>query len=170
MTPTQLTAIREEMGLTQAQFAERVGKTRNTVVNWENGRSRIPGDLLAKLAAPVADSALDAAKAAEPLCYDTAPECYFVERVGKHRINHRNLNHPRWWQSTDSPWMAKHGYPEFEPVTLGELATFVPPTPEQAKAMLTANGVSEQAADRFLAKRGGRSVPSLLDSHPEWKA
>jgi hypothetical protein len=66
--------------------------------------------------------------------------------------------------------MAKHGYPEFEPVTLGELATFVPPTPEQAKAMLTANGVSEQAADRFLAKRGGRSVPSLLDSHPEWKA
>jgi transcriptional regulator with XRE-family HTH domain len=170
LTPAQLIAIREDMGLTQAELAERLGKSRNTVINWETGRTRIPADLLAKLTAPAPAEPLDAAKASERLGAANAPQCYFHERIGRYQCYFRNLKHPHWFHGTDSPWRGRN----FEAVcTLGDLERHVPPTPEQAKAMLMANGVSERDADRFLSRgdRGGHSIAKLSDSFPpEWKA
>jgi DNA-binding transcriptional regulator YiaG len=37
MTGDEVRAARQRLGLTQAQFAERLGVARMTVVRWENG-------------------------------------------------------------------------------------------------------------------------------------
>jgi DNA-binding transcriptional regulator YiaG len=37
MTPTRLRQVRRRLRLTQAQFADRVGVTANTVARWERG-------------------------------------------------------------------------------------------------------------------------------------
>lgn len=42
MTPEQLKSIRERLGLTQAQLAQRMGVERNTINRWEMGLNRIP--------------------------------------------------------------------------------------------------------------------------------
>ena len=39
MTPAELLAARHTMGLTQIEFAERMGVTATTVSRWENGKS-----------------------------------------------------------------------------------------------------------------------------------
>ena len=43
MTPQDLRAIRDELGITQYALGERVGVRSQTVWRWEHGRSRIPG-------------------------------------------------------------------------------------------------------------------------------
>lgn len=42
MTPAQLKAIREKLGLSQAALADTLGVQRNTVVRWEMGMHPIP--------------------------------------------------------------------------------------------------------------------------------
>ena len=43
MTPADLKAIRQQLGLTQAEFCALVGvKNRNTVRRWESGEIAIP--------------------------------------------------------------------------------------------------------------------------------
>ena len=42
----QLSGFRHRLGLTQAEFATLMGVHRNSVINWESGRSGIPGPVL----------------------------------------------------------------------------------------------------------------------------
>jgi transcriptional regulator with XRE-family HTH domain len=53
MLPKQLKAWRENNGLSQQQVADRVGKSRRTVINWELGRFAIPADIETLLKEPV---------------------------------------------------------------------------------------------------------------------
>lgn len=43
MTPAELRAAREALGLTQPELGERLGVHWTTVSRWENGRSAISG-------------------------------------------------------------------------------------------------------------------------------
>ena len=40
--------IRQKLSLSQAKLASALGVTRSVVADWENNRSRIPGDMLLK--------------------------------------------------------------------------------------------------------------------------
>jgi transcriptional regulator with XRE-family HTH domain len=64
MSPADLVAARERMGLTQARLAELLGVQRLAVVRWENGQRAIPPYLhlaLKALNSPVS-AAVSAAK------------------------------------------------------------------------------------------------------------
>ncbi len=45
MTPLELRARREALGLSQGLLASLLGNAQNTVSQWENGRRAIPGDV-----------------------------------------------------------------------------------------------------------------------------
>jgi DNA-binding transcriptional regulator YiaG len=45
MTPSELRTWRERFGLTQSELAKRLSVTRNTIQNWENGTTALPGML-----------------------------------------------------------------------------------------------------------------------------
>jgi Helix-turn-helix len=45
MTPNELRTWRESFGLTQSELAKRLSVTRNTIQNWENGTTALPGML-----------------------------------------------------------------------------------------------------------------------------
>jgi len=54
MTPEQFRAARQSLGLSQHALAEALGMGRwawQTISKWENGRSPVPADMPAKLAA-----------------------------------------------------------------------------------------------------------------------
>lgn len=42
MTPQELKAMRRQLRLTQADLAKLFGKSRNAIILWERGKSRIP--------------------------------------------------------------------------------------------------------------------------------
>lgn len=46
MTPTELKAIRKQLGLTQKQLAEKVGVTVHAVRKWEQGQRAVKGPAL----------------------------------------------------------------------------------------------------------------------------
>ena len=46
----QIRALRQERGLTQAQFASRIGAQQNTVSQWESGKRNPPSSILPQLA------------------------------------------------------------------------------------------------------------------------
>ena len=46
ITPHQLRAARERLGLTQVELAEKLGVAGNTVARWERGEIPMPGELL----------------------------------------------------------------------------------------------------------------------------
>jgi DNA-binding XRE family transcriptional regulator len=48
MTPSEIRAVRERMGVTQVEFAQLLNVSRNTVVNWEAGKAQ-PSELKADL-------------------------------------------------------------------------------------------------------------------------
>jgi DNA-binding transcriptional regulator YiaG len=56
MTPAEVKTCRNELGLTQAQLADRLGITRNTVARWEMGMHPVsaPIELLLKTLAAAA--------------------------------------------------------------------------------------------------------------------
>jgi DNA-binding transcriptional regulator YiaG len=43
MTPKQIVKLREALGLTQRQFADRIGAQQPTVARWESGRNEPRG-------------------------------------------------------------------------------------------------------------------------------
>lgn len=42
LTPARLIAARQERQMTQKEFATFFGVTRQTIINWEGGKNRIP--------------------------------------------------------------------------------------------------------------------------------
>lgn len=46
----QIRALRQERGLTQAQFASQIGAQQNTVSQWESGKRNPPSSILPLLA------------------------------------------------------------------------------------------------------------------------
>lgn len=46
----QLRVLRQERGLTQAQFASKIGTHQNTVSQWESGKRNPPSSILPRLA------------------------------------------------------------------------------------------------------------------------
>jgi len=42
VTPNEIRKLRDEVGLTQRQFARLLGVTHQTVINWEKGRTEPP--------------------------------------------------------------------------------------------------------------------------------
>ena len=65
MTPDELKAIRKAADLSQAEFGDKVGVSRLSVANWENGKYRMPNDLLDKLATAGLTSTATAAREAD---------------------------------------------------------------------------------------------------------
>ena len=56
LTPARIREIREQLGLTQAQAAERIGVARRTWMYWESpGRHQAPSPAAAKLIQMLAD-------------------------------------------------------------------------------------------------------------------
>lgn len=53
MTPTQIKKLREKLGETQEQFAERIGVRQATVADWETGR-RKPSPMAVKFLGMIA--------------------------------------------------------------------------------------------------------------------
>lgn len=49
-TPARLRAARDAKKMTQQEFAKFLGVTRQTILNWENGKSRIPATVQMVLA------------------------------------------------------------------------------------------------------------------------
>ena len=49
MTPKQIVALREALGLTQEQLAEKIGARRPTVSRWESGANKPTGANLKNL-------------------------------------------------------------------------------------------------------------------------
>ncbi|MCB7130470.1 MAG: helix-turn-helix transcriptional regulator [Candidatus Brocadiales bacterium] len=47
---SRIRRARQNLGLTQATLAARLGKARVSVANYELGRVQVPGDVLAKIA------------------------------------------------------------------------------------------------------------------------
>lgn len=50
MTPTEFITLRKAKRMTQAEIAALLGKSRKTVVNWENGVFALPIDIVEQLA------------------------------------------------------------------------------------------------------------------------
>ncbi len=51
MTGDELKAFRKSKGMNQAELAEKLDKSRKTVVNWETGVFAVPSDIMEQLAA-----------------------------------------------------------------------------------------------------------------------
>lgn len=100
MTPDEFRKMRKAARMTQAQMAERLGKSRKTIVNWETGVFAIPADAI--------DPLVEVGVAASPeLAKNKLDDAYFEIYVHCRRTN--GWTHAQtlevWRNGPFSPWL-----------------------------------------------------------------
>lgn len=165
MTPAEFKVIRKNYKLTQGEMAEQLGVSRLTVFNWEKGKFALPADIVERLAKANLAAPAQQAEASKVVCIATHPQCFHVQS-GKHALSWRNLNHPRWWAGVSSPFERFVDAPTWQKewermATVAEYKAYVPPTPEQALAIMVARGIPDADARQYLTTMGypGYSAP-----------
>lgn len=157
MTPAELHIIRKNYGLTQEEFGKLLSPpvSRLTVYNWEKGKFAIPHDLEqrmvdANLAAPITQKS-----AGKVINSNSHPACY--HQVDKNNYA-RTLLHPKWWAGVGSPFERLCSEEQWKQVEqrsfVSELATYIPPTIEQAHELMVSRGISFEVASRYLIWMG----------------
>jgi transcriptional regulator with XRE-family HTH domain len=96
MTGEEFRKIRKAARMTQAQMAERLGKTRKTIVNWETGVFSIPEGALDTL---TETGIAPEPAASAPVTFVTHPELFTAGNGAARKYIRRNHKHPHWWTS-----------------------------------------------------------------------
>lgn len=162
MTPEEFRRVRKATRMTQAQMADRLGKSRKTIVNWETGVHDIPNDALDTLTergiAPVPESVKPITPASHPHLY----------RPGVLRNTFlRNHKHPHWFatftrllhhltKAQEDAFDALIAYPD----DIEKMQW----TPERAVAFIESLGIAHQTA-KELAHEAGFAVKIERDPY-----
>lgn len=163
MTPDDFRKIRKAAGLTQAEMAAKIGKSRQTVINWEAKVYALPDDILDQLAKVGFAKENTTSK---PL----AGEPWLIKvKVGGFQ---RQLCHPFWYLGVDSPYyrklMAAEPGKRFRQTLMSDLDGFTEPTPQQAYDQLIAAGCDPESCRTFIEARGHYIFPSRVATLSEW--
>lgn len=160
--------IRETLKLTQEAFAQRIGVSRRSVIDWENGKAQISIAMQAKVSAA---NLVEHISDTDALTMENAPQCFVQVGTGKNVRFRWTLKHPRWPWGPGSPykrrqeWLAarKAGHDpdwqshlriEVPSATFADLQKHVPPSVENALAQLVKAGVSDWEARSHLNDLG----------------
>lgn len=160
-----LKVLRKQLKLTQAQLGEALGYSRFAVNAWEKGHTRLPVDIVdrmakANLAAPVQQAAR-----AKHITRESHPQC-FLSEPGRY-----TLAHPRWYTSGDCPlrnWtpLEEHS----KPVYPADVDAHRAPAPEIVWQLLqnfvAANPAWESDAIAFMQRRGYTQFGTVVDHGP----
>src|ERR1700744_4203233 len=100
MTPDEFRKLRKAARLTQAEMAARLGKSRKTIVNWENGVFATPADALDEL---VEKGVASAPELARNKLDDAFYEVYVHCRRNNRWTHAQTLRN--WKNGPFSPWL-----------------------------------------------------------------
>lgn len=155
MLPDDFKKMRKAARWTQAQMAERLGKSRKTIVNWENDVFAIPDDALDILQ----EKGMSETPQISEISFKTHPEFYNASPKGPISRNHK---HPHWWVRS------LNNFPQVTPEIRATCESMVTTTadigklewtPERAVVFLMSFLKVDRALAETMARQVGFDIP-----------